>query len=166
MTLQKTPWNISIHSFVSLRKITMNSNQDWIRSSLPIPPLNPTSIDSDSNRVLTHSRCIIWKLSGTFFVRVIRDIYLIFRVRHSHAPSAFQFIFYYLEDPGLLKDKYGQRRCRIPAGQWSTLIDFLGLWTLMTAVGRKSFEIYVDEMKKMVRLKMHAGTDSHTSGLR
>jgi hypothetical protein len=25
-----------------------------------------------------------------------------------------------------------------------------GLWTLMTAVGRKSFEIYVEEMKKMV----------------
>jgi hypothetical protein len=27
----------------------------------------------------------------------------------------------------------------------------IGLWTLMTAVGRKSFGIYVDEMKKMVR---------------
>ena len=27
----------------------------------------------------------------------------------------------------------------------------IGLWTLMTAVGRKTFEIYVDEMKKMVR---------------
>lgn len=53
-----------------------------------------------------------------------------FRVRHSLVPSAFQCIFQYLEDPGLLKDKYG-------------------LWTLMTAVGRKSFEIYVDEMKKM-----------------
>ncbi|CAF4667555.1 unnamed protein product [Rotaria socialis] len=53
-----------------------------------------------------------------------------FRVCHSLAPSAFQCIFSYLEDAGLLKDKYG-------------------LWTLMTAVGRKSFEIYVDEMKKM-----------------
>ncbi|CAF1047050.1 unnamed protein product [Rotaria sordida] len=53
-----------------------------------------------------------------------------FRVRHSLVPSAFQCIFSYLEDPGLLKDKYG-------------------LWTLMTAVGRKSFAIYVDEMKKM-----------------
>ena len=30
---------------------------------------------------------------------------------------------------------------------------FLGLWTLMTAVGRKSFEIYVEEMKKMVNAK-------------
>ncbi|CAF2620802.1 unnamed protein product [Rotaria sp. Silwood2] len=53
-----------------------------------------------------------------------------FRVCHSLVPSAFQCIFSYLEDPGLLKDKYG-------------------LWTLMTAVGRKSFEIYVNEMKKM-----------------
>ncbi|CAF1456162.1 unnamed protein product, partial [Adineta steineri] len=53
-----------------------------------------------------------------------------YRVRHSMIPSAFQCIFSYLEDPGLLKDKYG-------------------LWTLMTAVGRKSFEIYVEEMKKM-----------------
>jgi len=28
---------------------------------------------------------------------------------------------------------------------------YKGLWTLMTAVGRKSFEIYVDELKKMVK---------------
>ncbi|CAF0765748.1 unnamed protein product [Adineta ricciae] len=53
-----------------------------------------------------------------------------YRVRHSLVPTAFQCIFSYLEDPGLLKDKYG-------------------LWTLMTAVGRKSFEIYGEEMKKM-----------------
>ncbi|CAF3629224.1 unnamed protein product, partial [Didymodactylos carnosus] len=52
------------------------------------------------------------------------------RVRHSTDPTAFQCIFAYLEDPYLLKDKYG-------------------LWTLITAVGRKTFEIYVDEMKKM-----------------
>ena len=30
------------------------------------------------------------------------------RVRHSLMPSAFQCIFAYLEDPGLLKDKYGK----------------------------------------------------------
>ncbi|CAF1275685.1 unnamed protein product, partial [Didymodactylos carnosus] len=52
------------------------------------------------------------------------------RVRHSTDPAAFQCIFSYLEDPYLLKDKYG-------------------LWTLVTAVGRKMFELYVNEMKKM-----------------
>ncbi|CAF4695732.1 unnamed protein product, partial [Rotaria sp. Silwood2] len=62
-----------------------------------------------------------------------------FRVCHSLVPSAFQCIFSYLEDPGLLKDKYG-------------------LWTLMKAVGRKSFEIYVNEMKKMVILKFRKKT--------
>ena len=31
-----------------------------------------------------------------------------FRVRHSRTPAAFQCIFSYLEDPGLLKDKYGR----------------------------------------------------------
>ncbi|CAF4139791.1 unnamed protein product [Rotaria sp. Silwood2] len=44
-----------------------------------------------------------------------------YRVRYSLVPSAFQCIFSYLEDPGL--------------------------WTLMTAVGRKCFDIYVNEMK-------------------
>ncbi|CAF4922492.1 unnamed protein product, partial [Rotaria sp. Silwood1] len=53
-----------------------------------------------------------------------------YRVRHSLVPSAFQCIFSYLEDPGLIRDKYG-------------------LWTLMAAVGRKCFDIYVDEMKNM-----------------
>ncbi|CAF0893475.1 unnamed protein product [Adineta steineri] len=53
-----------------------------------------------------------------------------FRVRHSLDPSALQCIFSYLEDPGLIRDKYG-------------------LWTLMIAVGRKSLAIYVDEMKKL-----------------
>ncbi|CAF5067959.1 unnamed protein product, partial [Rotaria sp. Silwood1] len=41
-----------------------------------------------------------------------------YRVRHSLVPSAFQCLFSYLEDPGLIRDKYG-------------------LWTLMAAVGRK-----------------------------
>ncbi|UJR22456.1 hypothetical protein I4U23_025514 [Adineta vaga] len=53
-----------------------------------------------------------------------------FRVRYALTPSSLQCIFSYLEDPGLIRDKYG-------------------LWTLMIAVGRKSLAIYVDEMKKL-----------------
>ncbi|CAF0823433.1 unnamed protein product [Adineta ricciae] len=53
-----------------------------------------------------------------------------FRVRYALTPSALQCIFTYLEDPGLIRDKYG-------------------LWTLMVAVGRKCLALYVDEMKKM-----------------
>ncbi|CAF4219354.1 unnamed protein product [Rotaria socialis] len=53
-----------------------------------------------------------------------------YRVRYSLVPLAFQSIFSYLEDPGLIRDKFG-------------------LWTLMIAVGRKGFDIYVEEMKKL-----------------
>jgi hypothetical protein len=35
---------------------------------------------------------------------------VLFRVRFSLVPSAFQCIFYYLEDPGLIRDKYGENK--------------------------------------------------------
>jgi hypothetical protein len=73
-----------------------------------------------------------------------------FRVRHSLKPSAFQCIFSYLEDPGLIRDKYGRDNKSIFFEKYVSFFS-IGLWTLMTAVGRKCFGIYVDEMKKMVK---------------
>jgi hypothetical protein len=71
-------------------------------------------------------------------------------VKYSLTPSAFQCIFSYLEDPGLIRDKYGKDN-KINKWIFQNFVFSIGLWTLMTAVGRKSFEIYVDEMRKMVR---------------
>ncbi|CAF1029135.1 unnamed protein product [Rotaria sordida] len=105
-------------------------------------PLKPEQITKEDNNALKSKLNTIFStyLNAKAFIdrfgfeqsAYTLSVYYLetYRVRHSLIPSAFQCIFSYLEDPGLIRDKYG-------------------LWTLMVAVGRKCFDIYVDEMKKL-----------------
>jgi hypothetical protein len=53
---------------------------------------------SKQNTIRSH---ILYKLTD------ILNLDCLFRVRYSLVPSALQCIFSYLEDPGLIRDKYG-----------------------------------------------------------